>query len=296
MMILHTKYQSESNIPVSYTFFCRNRPTNVVIPILKDRDVCVCKLCDNFSYQIEKLHREKVITSPNTEEVLSSLVCSTSNIDCMFRCCVRCRTNKIRYKAPQDSRDIQWQELRTTSHSYKSRDGENKETRRVTKFTISGSLVTLVNVANKALDTMLAHTYRIHHQYKTIKSLKDNLPEDHCIMHFNYNENWSCKYNKEITSVHFGASQQQATLHDGLIIYTNNGPTSFCTVSDSLVHDVNAVFAHLRPVITCVKKEHPNIKHIHCVTDNPSSQYRNKTMFYLMGVIQQQFRLKITCL
>ena len=142
---------------------------------------------------------------------------------------------------------------------------------------------------------MFAHTYRIHHQYKTIKSLKDNLPEDHCIMHFDYNENWSCKYNKEITSVHFGASQQQATLHDGLI-YTNNGPTSFCTVSDSPVHDANAVFAHLRPVITYVKKEHPNIKHIHGVTDSPSSQYRNKTMFYPMGVIQQQFRLKITCL
>ena len=77
MKILHVKYQSESNIPVSYTFFCRNLPTNVVIPILKDSDVCVCKLCDNFSYQIEKLHREKVITSPNTEVVLSSLVCST---------------------------------------------------------------------------------------------------------------------------------------------------------------------------------------------------------------------------
>ena len=238
MKILHTKYQSESNIPVSYTFFCRSRPTNVVIPILK--------LCDNLSYQIEKLHREKVITSPNTEEVLSSLVCSTSNIDCMFRCCVRCRPNKIRYKAPQDSRDIQW---RTTSHSYKSRDGENKETRRVTKFIRSGSLVTLVNVTNKALDTVLAHTYRIHHQYKPIKSLKDNLPEDHCIMHFNYSENWSCKYSKGITSVHFGASQQEATLYDGLI-YTNNGPTSFCTVSDSTVHDANAVFAHLRPVIT----------------------------------------------
>ena len=173
-------------------------------------------------------------------------------------------TNKIRYKALQDSRDIQWQEWRNTSHSYKSRDGTNKETRRVTKLTKGGSLVTLVNKTNKALDTMLAHTYRIHHQYKTIKSLKDNLPEDHCIMHVNYSEHWSCKYSKEITYVHFGASQQQAMLHDGLI-YTNNG-TSFCTVSDSPVHDANAVFAHLRPVISYVKKEHPNIKHIHCVT------------------------------
>ena len=96
----------------------------------------------------------------------------------MFRCCVRCTTNKIRYKAPHDNRDIQWQEWRNTSHSYKSRDGETKETRRVTKFTRSGSLVTLVNETNKALDTMLAHTYRIHYQYKTIKSLKDNQPEE----------------------------------------------------------------------------------------------------------------------
>ena len=107
MRILHTKYQSESNIPVSYTFFSKNYPTNVVIPRLKDRDVCVCKVCDNFSYQIEKLHREKIITSPNTEEVLSSRMCSTSNLDCMFRCCERRRTNIIQYKAPQDSRPIQ---------------------------------------------------------------------------------------------------------------------------------------------------------------------------------------------
>ena len=126
MKILHTKYQSESNIPVSYTFFCKNRPTYVAIPRLKDRDVCVCKVCDNFSYHIEKLHTEKVITSLNMEEVLSSLVCSTSNIDCMFRCNVRCRTHKIRYKAPLDIRDIQWQEWTNISHSYKSRDGETK--------------------------------------------------------------------------------------------------------------------------------------------------------------------------
>ena len=105
----------------------------------------VCKVCEHFSYLIEKLHREKVITSPNTEEVLSSLVCSTSNIDCIFRDCVRCRTNKIIYKASQDNRDIKWQEWRNSSHSYKSRDGETKDTRRVKKFTRSGSLVTLVN-------------------------------------------------------------------------------------------------------------------------------------------------------
>ena len=113
---------------------------------------------------------------------------------------------------------------------------------------------------------MLAHTYRIHHQYKTIKLLKDNLPKDHCIMHFDYSENWSCKYSKEITDVHLGASQQ-ATLHDGLI-YTNNGPTSFCTVSDS-----PRCQCCFRPHQTSYyireeKKIHPHIKHIHCVTDS----------------------------
>ena len=67
MKILHTKYQSESNIPVSYTFFCKNRPTNVVPSRLKNnRDVSACD--NGFIYEIEELHRERVITAPDTEE------------------------------------------------------------------------------------------------------------------------------------------------------------------------------------------------------------------------------------
>ena len=55
MKILHTKYQCESN---------KNRPTNIV-----------CKVCDHFSYQIEKLHREgNYITEIGRSYVLTCII------------------------------------------------------------------------------------------------------------------------------------------------------------------------------------------------------------------------------
>lgn len=59
--------------------------------------------------------------------------------------------------------------------------------------------------------------------------------------------------------------------------------TSICTISENLRHDPVFICAHLQPVIQRVRELSPNLKHLHILSDGPSTQYRNKTMFHLMA-------------
>jgi len=55
------------------------------------------------------------------------------------------------------------------------------------------------------------------------------------------------------------------------------------TLSDSLRHDASAVLTHLKPILDQVLEELPENNTIHFLSDGPSTQYRNKTMFYLIS-------------
>lgn len=102
--------------------------------------------------------------------------------------------------------------------------------------------------------------------------------------------------------MHFGASKPQITLHTGVLYHRlleehqvdltdgpcssteNQGPhvTSFCTISSSLRHDACAVWAHFTPVLKMLKDNFPAIDTLHFHSDGPTTQYRNKTNFFLM--------------
>lgn len=63
-------------------------------------------------------------------------------------------------------------------------------------------------------------------------------------------------------------------------MYLKNSVTSYCTMSSNLSHNVGAIWAHLHPVLSSLS---PNVHHIHFLSDGPVTQYRNKTMFYVLG-------------
>lgn len=71
-----------------------------------------------------------------------------------------------------------------------------------------------------------------------------------------FSENDNCKYGKEVQSAH---------------------------ISESLRHDPAAIYAHLEPVFTLTKKQIGKIKTAHFLSDGPSTQYKNKKMFYLIA-------------
>jgi len=72
-----------------------------------------------------------------------------------------------------------------------------------------GTLETLNMEVNNEVERAARHVFNISHQYKAITYLKDNMNEDEILLHMDFSENYSCKLNSEIQSMHFGASQRQ---------------------------------------------------------------------------------------
>ena len=100
-----------------------------------------------------------------------------------------------------------------------------------------------------------------------------------------FSENYSCKHFEEIQSVHFGGSHAQVSLHTGMYYTANDGNTSFCTVSSCNRHDPSGIWGHMTPILKKIRAEHPQISTVHFVSDGPTTQYRNKTNFWLASIV-----------
>ncbi|KAF2892162.1 hypothetical protein ILUMI_14011 [Ignelater luminosus] len=57
---------------------------------------------------------------------------------------------------------------------------------------------------------------------------------------------------------------------------------SCCLIANDLRHDSAAIYVHLEPLMEKVKTLMPTIRHVSFLSDGPSTQYRNKKMFFLM--------------
>ena len=104
-------------------------------------------------------------------------------------------------------------------------------------------------------------------------------------MHVDYSENYSCKYSKEIKETHFGKGNEQVTLHTGVTYLSRGRVEAFASLSACLQHDAVATWAHLDPVLRNIREKYPDAKHIHFISDGPTSQVRNRTFFYLGSTV-----------
>ncbi|GBN03594.1 hypothetical protein AVEN_201854-1 [Araneus ventricosus] len=103
-------------------------------------------------------------------------------------------------------------------------------------------------------------------------------------------ENYQCKCGEEIQSVHFGGSRKQVTLRTVVMYYRNKSENSvehksIYTMSESKRHDTVTICAHLMPVFAKIKTIVPVLRNIHFLSDGPSTQYKNKNMFYLAATM-----------
>jgi hypothetical protein len=126
------------------------------------------------------------------------------------------------------------------------------------------------------------HVMRIKTQYSEMKNLKENLPVNHCIIHMDFSENYSCKSVQEIQSAYW--NQTAVTLHPVVIYFKTEASKeilhqSFVFVSDEMGHNANTVLTIIDKLIPAVKQLIPEVTCIHYWTDSPTSQYRNKLIF-----------------
>ena len=81
-----------------------------------------------------------------------------------------------------------------------------------------------------------SHICNICNHYRAIAYLKSVLTEDGILLHLDFSENYNsyCTFDKEIQSVHLGASQRQISIHTG-VAYTNTRNRALFRLQHSLI-------------------------------------------------------------
>jgi len=193
----------------------------------------------------------------------------------MYGNCVECKDNR-----PIDDLMSNWEEEKLVQYSQwisvseqkTNKHGETVTAKVTRKQDFKCKTSELVNKFVTMLFKFRRHVYNIRHQFLQYRLLKASLPIDACIVHIDFAENYACKYFTEIQSVHFGASHEQATLHNA-VCYLGRGDfvetVTFCTISDSRNHCPCAIWVYLDPVLSFIKNYKPNINVLHFFSDGP---------------------------
>ena len=284
---LHKRYLSEkTEKSISYASFCRLRPFHVRIPDVKSRDTCLCKICDNAALVASKLKNEGVIETVSIRSLLKQSCCNPDDElkkDCCYGDCQQCQSKNFEGKFDEVSlqKPVKYEQWETVKKAY-MKDGKMKEARAVEKVEKTATVEELSDELIKRMKTKLGpHMYRISHQYLTVREIKQKLGESEALIHIDFAENWSTKLASEIMSKHFGASQVQVTMHNGVAYLPNGEQFSFSTLSDSNRHDACAIWAYLDPVLRDLREQ--KVTTLLVNSDGPTTQYRNRTNFFLMN-------------
>ena len=280
----HKKFLSEHPMQMSYSTFCRYRPFWVVARQSSDWDTCRCRRHENISLKSERLHSIGALNSPDPELIMLQLCCDITRKSCMYRECKTCDGNRVDFNEVDINAETHWFEWQTTNVEKLNKNGETEMKRNVAKNMVFGTVGRLMESFEKEInDRFCKHTYNIRNQYREIRKLRKGLTEEDAIIHIDFSENYSCKHNSEIQSMHFGGSRQQTSLHTGMIYLKRDNNIAFSSVSDCTRHDPAAIWAHLKPVLNFLKETQPQVKKIHFISDGPTTQYRQKHNFYLLS-------------
>lgn len=271
---------------VSFTTFYKNKPFWVVRQKLEARNTCLCVKHANFNYIFKKMLQTKQISALNTISDLGQSICCDVRSDlCLSRMCSLCddKLNDILSKDANMNEKVSYNKWEAKFENRIDKHRKEIKVKITTKSLIISSMQEMRTVFKNSLKTFLPHHFRAHHQQEEIKFLQSKLSHGEAIINIDFSENYICKYDEEVQSVHFGGSRRQLALHTGVMYYkTQNLETeclSFSGVSDDLLHNALSVWAHLKPILTLMVER--KIKVVHFVSDGPTSQYKNKTNFQL---------------
>lgn len=292
---LYEKYKkTNSYSAISYATFCRFRPFWVKIPDSKARDTCLCQTHANMRLLIESLKRRNIISESNCTDVVKSLTCDYDSVDCLKRKCRACANKILNFKEFDDSQPITYWRWQKKTNVY-LKEGTEKKSLITEKVKIQVSPRAAINELDKMMGPFLQHCANITNQYAALKNAKERLTYEECILHCDFSENYATKLADEVQSLHFGGSRRHITLHTAILYYFDCSEIekyktqAYCTLSENNRHDAAAVWAHLVPLLRFIERNAPQVKHLHIISDSPSSQYRNKKVFYLIPKLHWHF-------
>lgn len=296
----HVKFCSEFlEHKISYSLFCRLKPFWVVPPTVSDRETCLCRVHDNLQFMVDKLVDLKLLQRVSIEHLCEAIACNPDEKSCMYEMCNQCADRELELYC-----DHEYDETCSTCtntlpklRSFRGDDvvecycwktkieilSDGKKSSTVVKELETTYMRTFVEKFHALLSKARRHVFNIRHQYKQYRNLRSVLDNTSCMLHIDFAENYLCQYHREIQSVHFGGSHQQTTMHTGVLYVGQEDPKSFCTISNSRLHEPVAIWAYLQPVFEHLRSSYPSVQTVHVFSDGPTTQYRQKKNFFLFS-------------
>lgn len=219
-------------------------------------------------------------------QLAKSLCCNTElNVACLERRCAHCSDKNVNFNIVNGGDTIVYERWVTKNVNVIIK-GQEKQVKKTIKEKVKTSQLLLTNILKLNLPIYMQHLANHYNQLRAINFIKQNLTSSDGLLHIDFSENYGCKYGTEIKSAHFGGSKGQLSLHT-CVYYSQQSQSSIkttciCTVSQDLRHDPVLICAHLKPVLEQIKLLTPDLKDLHILSDGPTTQYRNKTMFQMI--------------
>lgn len=279
---------SHPHIKLSYASFCKLRPFWIVSPSLK-RETCLCTHHENMILVVTKLKQLKMIAENTPDEVTKSICCNDQKDICLQRICLECKDKEIVFTLEESEKNDDTSYEKWTTKKVKNViKGQERLCQKTQKECIKCTKNELLSILQSTIHKYMNHVNNMRHQYKKIQQIKKELTTKEVLVHLDFSENYQTKYHREVQSAHFGGSKELLTLHTVVVYYRpsedqNIEAVSYCTVSSNIRHDPVAICVHLDPVLSAIKEKVHDIKTIYFLSDSPTTQYRNRKMFYLMG-------------
>lgn len=263
MACLHMKFVTETSEKISLATFCRLRPNYICLTKFISRNTCLCQKHQNMALALKNMKSVGVKVPTSPDEFARQLKESSINLNDIF---LEISSENVKYE--------QWKKIEMP-------DGR-KRTKIVEREITKEDFVTVVQTQ---ICEFQEHVARVRLQYEALHNLKDNLPEGHAIIQMDFAENFTCSSAEEVQSAYWNSCA--VTLHPVVTYYrASDGKlthNNYVFVSDDLAHNFGTVYAILDKLMPMIKMKIPHLKTVHYWTDSPSSQYRNKSSFFIVS-------------
>ncbi|XP_072043498.1 uncharacterized protein [Amphiura filiformis] len=258
------------DLNIGLSSFCALRPKwCVTVDSAGSHTVCVCTIHQNLKLMVNVLP-----VTTDYKDVLSKLVCSLDNRDCMIHRCPACPGDEnlraflstMYESADMDEDDIVSYKQWTTSGQSKLQQISDS---------VSDFIASLCTMADKAT----THQFIVKSQSAYLRQLKENLPAaTEVIVLMDFAENYSFVCQDAIQGFHWETAQ--TTLHPFTVYFREEDGgdlkcLSVCIVSDDRAHVATTVHKFITEMMKYLNNRFPNLSMVHYFSDGAGGQYKN---------------------
>ncbi|CAM4988858.1 unnamed protein product, partial [Rotaria socialis] len=149
-----------------------------------------------------------------------------------------------------------------------------------TKVSMSISMKEFIKKFIIEVDVLTQHIRRMPEQFRAAKAAKEQAKENTQVatIQIDWSENYNLKQAREEKGAYY--YEQHISIQSGFV-WLNKNAFSFASISDDTCHMAEAAWAAIQDLLKDLIDKN-NINIINFISDSPVSQYRNKTMIFLM--------------